>query len=169
MRFKYFVYLALTVFTFSLGVGLWSLRLHLVATSESHLNRLEPVRDAVYLGRTYQDHLHASGAVGRYPACFSHFSSSDGMHFSSTRIQFSSSRQAHNEVQKRLRKALTIVSRVNTMNDTGVVVGEQVVATFAPYKGLTEPSAHWISTSGSVFYSVTSSSLRNIEKYKKDH
>ena len=119
--------------------------------------------------RTYKSRMHASGLAGRHEACFGHFSSSDGMNFSSTNIYFDSPKQAQRELQKRLKTALDILSREESLDETGHVVGEQVVATFPTYGDASTPSAQLLFTKGADFVSISSSSLRNITEYKKDH
>ena len=90
------------------------------------------------------------------------------MNFSSTNIYFDSPKQAQRELQKRLKTALEILVREKLLDETGQIVGEQVVATFPPYSDASTPSAQLLLTRGSDFVSISSSSLRNITEYKKD-
>jgi len=131
--------------------------------------KLQPmaVKSTAEVKRTYQSVMHASGLAGRYEACFGIFSSSDGMNFSTTNIYFDSPKQAQRELKNRLKTALEILSREQSVDETGQVVGELVVATFPPSENASTPSAQLLQTKGSDFVSI-SSSLHNITEYKKD-
>ena len=172
MVFKRFLYLGFAALTFGAGVGLSSLRTAIFRESPPRVLRFQVRPTALAataeVKRTYQSQMHASGRAGRHEACFGHFSSSDGMNFSSTNIYFDSPKQAQRELQKRLKTALEILSREKSLDETGQVVGEQVVATFPPYRDGSTPSAQLLFTKGSDFVSISSSSLRNITEYTKD-
>ena len=172
MVFKRFLYLGLTALTFGAGVGLSSLRTAIFRQSPPPVltSQVRPAAVAATadVKRTYQSRMHASGRAGKHDACFGHFSSSDGMNFSSTDIYFDSPKQAQRELQKSLRTALEILSREKSLDESGQVVSEQIVATFAPYRDASTPSAQLLFTKGSHFMSISSSSLRNITEYKKD-
>ena len=169
---KRFLSVFLAVITFGIGVGISSLKRAMISRNSQSLLTVRtqhfatPIKSAVK--RSYESELHASGRAGRYRACFGVFSSSDGMKFSSTNIYFDSPKQAQRELRNRLKSSLEIVSRESSVDETGRVVGEAVVATFPPYERVPGASAQLIVIKGSDFVSISSSSLRNIIEYKKD-
>jgi len=172
MAFKQFKYLGIAALTFSAGVGMSALRPKAFHHDPQNVLtfKLQPmaVKSTAEVKRTYQSVMHASGLAGRFEACFGIFSSSDGMNFSTTNIYFDSPKQAQQELKKRLKTALEILSREKSVDETGQVVGEQVVATFPPSDNASTPSAQLLQTKGSDFISISSSSLHNITEYKKD-
>jgi hypothetical protein len=163
--------LAIAFLTFAIGVAaasLWLLSRRPNPTLKSAAeNRPAPIMPEKK--RTYEWWTQASGASGKYRACFGSFSSSDGMKFSSTNIYFDSSKRAYRELQVRLRKALEIVRREPVLDKSGNKVGEQVVATFVPYSDSPVASAALILVEGTDFVSIESASLQNILEYEKDH
>jgi hypothetical protein len=171
MIVKSLKYIAVAALTFCTGVGLTALWVTYSHQKPPQLWTLQiqptSVTPTAAVIRTYESQSHASGFVGKYRAYFANFSSSDGMKFSSTNMQFDSPQQAQRELQKRLKPALEIRSREKLFDETGKEIGEQVVATFSPYDGESTPSANLLLTRGSVFVSVSSSSLHNISEYKK--
>ena len=122
----------------------------------------------VEVKRTYLSLMHASGRAGKYRACFGGFRSSDGMTFSTRDIYFDSSRHARLELQRRLKKAIEIVSREPLLDANGRLVGEEAVATFLPYDKGSMVSAELIVVKGTHFNSIGSSSLHNVTEYKRD-
>jgi hypothetical protein len=172
MAFKHFKYLGIAVLTFSAGVGMSALRPKAFHHDSQNVLtfKLQPmaVKSTAEVKRTYQSVMHASGRAGRYEACFGIFSSSDGMDFSTTNIYFDSPEQAQRELEKRLKLALEILSREKSVDETGQVVGELVVATFPPSDKALTPSAQLLQTKGADFVSISSSSLHNLTEYKKD-
>src|SRR5688572_13614036 len=113
--------------------------------------------------------MNASGRAGKHRACFGALSSSDGMTFSRTNIYFDSANQARQELQRRLRKAVEIVSRQAMLDARGRVIREEAIATFPPYNKQSLVSASLIVVEGTNFMSIESSSLRNITEYRQDH
>ena len=113
--------------------------------------------------------MHASGFAGKHRACFGALSSSDGRPFSSTNIYFDSPSQARQELQRRLRNSIEIISRQATLDPRGRVIRQEAVATFPPYNKQSLVSAALIVVEGSHFMSIESSSLRNITEYQQDH
>src|SRR5258705_7047108 len=156
------IWILVAVLAFMVGINSSSLRRVMFSHRDPRVLTLQipatPVARSLETKRTYQSEMHASGLAGKYEACFGHFSSSDGMNFSSTNIYFDSPRQAQRELQKRLKKVLEIVSREKSLDETGQVVGEQVLATFPPYGDASTPSAQLLLTKGSDFVSISSSS-----------
>jgi len=118
--------------------------------------------------RTYQLRQQALGEVDGYRACFSTFESSDGMVFNSATIPYHSSKRARTGLETKLREAVEIIEREDTLDETGRKVGKKVLATFAPYDGSPMVSAAILWTSGSDFGYVRSATLRNILEYRKD-
>lgn len=118
--------------------------------------------------RTYELRQQALGEVGGYRACFITFESSDGMVFSSATIPYHSSKRPRRELETKLRKAVEILEREDTFDETGRQIGEKVLATFAPYNGSSTVSAELIWTSGSDFGYIQSATLQNILEYRKD-
>ena len=163
--------LAIAILTFTIGVVAtfqWLIFRPLSpATISVEQNQLLAVQ--IERRRNYESGMHASGFAGRYRACFGTVTSSDGMSFSWTRISYNSSARARRELQRRLNRAVEIVKREPVFGEAGRQVGEQVVATFVPYRGASVVSAELIWTDGSTFGYVESSSLQNILKYEKDH
>lgn len=162
---------AVALLTLGIGIGISSLRptfyssrptIGLDARGSANGSNAEKKR-------TYRFLMRASGRAGRYEACFGGFSSSDDMRFSSTNIYFDSPKQAQRELQRRLKKAREIVSREPVRDEKSRVVGEQVLVTFPPYKKGSAASSELITVKGSDFISIASSTLGNMNEYKKDH
>jgi len=162
--------LLVALLTFTLGVvvaSLWLIpRRHPKVMSKMEIPAaLAPVEKK----RTYEPRMHASGYAGNYRACWSVVNSSDGMNFSLTRVSYSSPKRAYRELQKNLKQAIEVIKRETTLDKRGRQIEEQVVATFAPYKGSSVVSAKLLWVEGSDFGYVDSSSLENILEYEKDH
>jgi hypothetical protein len=118
--------------------------------------------------RTYELREQSLSEVDGYRACFSTFESSDGMVFSSATIPYYSSKRARTGLEMKLRKAVEIIERVDTFDETGRKVGKKVLATFAPFDGSSMVSAAILWIRGSEFRYVRSATLRNILEYRKD-
>jgi hypothetical protein len=168
--FKRSIPVAVALLTFAVGVGVASLRMTLNRPRPPSVSapQVQLVSSNVEIKRTYRSLMHASGRAGKHRACFGGFRSSDGMTFSTTDIYFDSSNHARREMQRRLKKAIEIVSRQPLLDASGQVVGEEVVATFPPYDKGSMLSAELIVMDGTHFNSIGSSSLRNVTEYKRD-
>ena len=168
--FKRSIPFAVALLTFVVGVGVASLRLTLNRARPQSVSApvVQLVSSNVEIKRTYHSLMHASGRAGKHRACFGGFRSSDGMTFSTTDIYFDSSNLARREMQRRLKRAIEIVSRQPLVDATGRVVGEEAIATFPPYDKGSMVSAEFIVVQGTHFNSIGSSSLRNVTEYKRD-
>ena len=133
--------LLVALLTFMIGVLVASLWLipHRPAPRARSVIESPPALAPVEKKRTYEPGAHASGYAGRHRACWSVVSSSDGMSFSRTSIYYNSPKRALREFKKNLRQANEVVKREPTFDEWGRQVGEQVVATFAPYEGSSVP------------------------------
>ena len=93
--------------------------------------------------------------------------SSDGMSFTKWSVYCSSPQGAKREFQKRLKKAVEILSREVVFDEHGQQIGEKVVAVFSPNDPDNSP-ASLLWTENEELFQVESSSLQNILKYRKD-
>ena len=127
-----------------------------------------PVPASAKQERTYERGM-AGSATADNPrgGSFTSFHSSDGMSFTKWSTDYGSQSRADKELEKRLKKALEVVSREPVFDESGRKVGEKAVASFPPhYDGAGPVSLLW--THGSEFFHVDSSSVQNILEYRKD-
>ena len=118
-------------------------------------------------GRKYSRGIAGEGAEGARGASFITLNSSDGMEFTKWSTNYETPERASAELQRKLGKALEIVSREPTLDANGREIGQKVVARFAPSNRDAGP-ASLLWTEGSELFQVDSSSTENILEYRKD-
>ena len=94
-------------------------------------------------------------------------SSSDGMNFTKWSVYCGTPQRAKRELQKRLKKAVEVVSREPVFDEGGQQIGEKLVALFAPNDPDNSP-ASLLWTEKEELFQVETSSLQNILEYRKD-
>ncbi len=153
-------------------VGISAASLWLVARYQSPVI-IEPAKNVsvpvpAKRERTYERGIAGSATVDNpRGGSFTSFHSSDGMSFTKWSTDYGSLNHADKQLQKRLKRALEIVSREPVFDESGRKVGEKVVASFPPhYDGAGPASLLW--TYGSEFFHVDSASVQNILEYRKD-
>ncbi len=157
--------------TFIIGisaVSLWFMLRHSSPMTSKRVENLSPPAAPAQPERKYE--MEATGkAVSKdgTPASISGWYTSDGMSFSRWSEYHASPERANRELQKTLKKAVTIIKRESLFDKAGLKVGEKVIATFPPkYPEYGAATLLW--TDGSTFRYVSSSSLENILAYEKD-
>lgn len=166
-------------FTFRFAVALLTFVIGVAAASLWLITRQPPKAISVAItppappqiekNRTYEPGIHAEGLSSGRPACFATVGSSDGINFSWTRISYNSPKGATKAMSKILKQAVEIIKREPLVDESGKKVGEEVVATFAPYEGGSAVSARLLWTNGIDFGYVEGPSLENILAYEEDH
>ena len=117
--------------------------------------------------RTYTREVAGQAPVGAPGGSFFTLISSDGMKFTKWSTDYETPERANAHLQRKLSKALEIVSREPTEDASGRRVGETVVARFAATNHDAGP-ASLLWTAGSELFQVDSSSIQNILQYRKD-
>jgi hypothetical protein len=118
-------------------------------------------------GRTYTRGVAGEAAEGAPGASFFTLTSSDGMKFTKWTTDYETPERARAQLERKLAKALEIVSREPTKDTNGREVGETVVARFANnIRDAGPASLLW--TTGLELCQVDSSSIQNILEYRKD-
>ncbi|MDT4897172.1 MAG: hypothetical protein QOH25_2249 [Acidobacteriota bacterium] len=165
--------LVVAILTFTVGIAaasLWFIFHHSSPVVRHEENSpISPAPSPVQQKRKYERGTTAGETFteDRYIGYFSNFYSSDGMKFSRWCTEYNSPRRANREMQKTLKKAREIIKREPLFDGSGQQIGEKVISTFSPnnpYYG----AASLLSTDGSTFCYVTSSSLENIMAYEQD-
>lgn len=119
--------------------------------------------------RTYKPAMHAQVLSKGHRGCIGTIESSDGIIYSWSRISYRSHKGATRELNSELAQAVEIVKRGALFDESGKIVGDEVIATFAVDEGPSYISAKVLWTRGADFGDVASSSIKNILTYLEDH
>jgi hypothetical protein len=122
-----------------------------------------PPQTPVKRERTYERGPAGLAATGSFITLYS----SDGMNFTKWSVYCDTPRRAKREFEKRLKKAVEIVSREPVLDEHGQQIGEKVVAVFSPDGHDNSPAALLWTEKEELFH-VEGSSLRDILEYRKD-
>ena len=170
--YKRLLLFCVSLLTFSIGVGISSLRPTRVRCRHQSTTtyKLQVQRESFDPGstRSYHPGNHVfSQAADGHEACFGSFSSSDGMSFSQDSEFYDSPKQAKTELLRRLRRAVKIIKREPILDEQGRAKGEKVIATFSPSDD-SNGVAEILWTDGGRFTYIRGTSLQNILEYEKD-
>ena len=113
--------------------------------------------------RIYERGLAGQATTGSFITLHS----SDGMSFTKWSVYCETPRRAKREFQKRLKKAVELVSREPVLDEQGQQIGEKVVALFSPDDPDNSP-ASLLWTEKEELFQVEGSSLHDILEYRKD-
>jgi len=147
------------LFTLTIGVA--------IAAAWNFLRRPNSTAQAPTVGlalhsennnRTYERGIAGSATTGSFITLIS----SDGMSFTKWSVYCRSPHRTEQELQKRIKKAVEIVSREPMFDDDRKQIGEKIVAVFSSnVASLLWTEKEWL-------FQVEGSSLRDILEYRKD-
>lgn len=163
--------LLVALLTFVIGIAsasLWFMLRHSSPDASKRVESLSPSAVPTQLKREYEMEATGRGMPrDGVSIAVSSWRTSDGMSFARVSEYHASPERADRELQKTLKKAANIIKREPLFDETGLEVGEKVIAIFPPkYSEYGAATLLW--TNGSTFRYVSSSSLENILEYEKD-
>ena len=158
------LYLAVALVSFATGVTAsysWQYLTERSVSCDRPIPNVETT-NILAVTETNQRKYHRGVAGRAIRGSFITLNSTDGLGFTKWTVYFDSPQLANEALQKRLRKAVRIISREVTFGQDGTEIGEKVVAVF---RGNTA-SLLW--TEQDEMCEVEGSSLHDILEYRKD-
>ena len=140
-------YVVTALITFILGVASWFLTGGDWFSSR-HTRVIQPAFIDVETRRP-EIHSNVTGhgiTSDGFETFLSEYQYSDGTYVHQLSTFYKSTERAHEELQKRVRQAASIVSRETVLDEKGRQIGERVVATFTPQNESAAPSVELLWT-----------------------